>query len=170
MLEDRADIPPLDREAAAVMWRDYATAHPEVVQAAPEHTVEAFGDSAELADRLLAYVLEGPKRATSSLLEEFALEGEPLPRIGSHWSACDGRGIPRVVLRTVQLGIGTFHDVDADYAAAEGEDDRTLESWRSGHLAYWRRGCAARGMEFDEHRTPILFERFRVVWPAELAD
>lgn len=160
---------PVDRDAAAVMWQAYAKAHSEVVHAAPDYTVERFGDSDALADELLAYVLDGPKRATAALVDDFVAEGEPLPRVGSHWIACDGSGRPRVVIRSIELRIATFDDVDAAFAHDEGEDDRTLESWRANHRRYWERTCAARGATWSES-DEIVLERFRVVWPPEHAD
>ena len=160
---------PVDRDAAAVMWQAYAATHPEVVSAAPDYTVERFGDSDALADELLAPVLEGPKRATAALVDDFVAEGERLPRVGSHWIACDGSGRPRVVIRSMELRIATFDDVDAAFAHDEGEDDRTLESWRANHRRYWQRTCTARGVTWSES-DEIVLERFRVVWPPEHAD
>jgi uncharacterized protein YhfF len=158
-----------DLAAAAELWEEYAAAHPGAVAACPEHTVEHFGDSEALADELLGLVLEGGKRATSSLVADFRAEGEQLPRIGSHWIACDGRGVPRIIIRSTELRVGTFATVDAAFAAAEGEDDRSLESWRREHRRYWTRTCAARGVTWSED-DEIVLERFAVVWPPEHAD
>lgn len=165
----RTELPEVDRVAAAAMWEAYRAARPGAAAAAGDFTVEFFGDSVELADELLALVTHGPKRATASLVAEFAEEGEPLPRIGSHWIACDGRGAPVVVIRSTELRIGTFDSGDAAFAYDEGEDDRSLESWRYEHRRYWERTRAAAGSEFTpEHE--VVFERFSVVWPPELAD
>ncbi|WP_146795206.1 ASCH domain-containing protein [Agrococcus baldri] len=152
------------------MWQAYAAAHPQVVAVTGgEHTVERFGDSEELADALLEIVLSGRKRATSELAAEFLASGEPLPRVGSHWIACDGRGVPRIVIRSTSLRIGPFASVDPDFAAAEGEDDGSVESWMREHRRYWQRTAAARGATWSE-QDEIVFERFAVVWPPELAD
>ena len=159
----------MDRDAAAVMWQAYAAAHPEAGCASPDYTVERFGDSDALADELLACVLDGPKRATAALVDDFRVEDEPLPRLGSHWIACDGSGRPRLVIRSMELRIATFDDVDAAFAYDEGEDDRTLASWRANHRRYWERTCAARGATWSES-DEIVLERFRVVWPPEHAD
>jgi uncharacterized protein YhfF len=161
--------PALDRTAAAAMWQAYTEAHPDAVRACPDYTVERFGDSDALADELLDFVLNGPKRATAALVEDFVVEGDPLPRVGSHWIACDGSGRPRIVIRSVELGIATFNDVDEAFAHDEGEYERTLESWRANHRRYWERTCAARGATWSE-ADEIVLERFRVVWPPEHAD
>jgi uncharacterized protein YhfF len=158
-----------DAEAAARMWAAYAAARPEAVRACPEHTVGWFGDSVALSNELLQLVLRGRKRATASLVADFAADGEDLPRIGSHWIACDGDGVPRAVLRSTELRIGTFGDADEGFARDEGEDDGTLESWREGHRRYWERTAAARGATWSED-DEIVFERFAVVWPPEHAD
>ena len=146
------------------MWRDYVGAHPDVAAVDDAHPVECFGDSAELADELIDLVLHGPKRATAGLVSDFATEGEPLPRIGGHWIACDGSGVPRVVLRTVELRIGPIDSVDDAFAWDEGEGDRSRDDWLRSHRGYFTRTCAARGEEFtDAHE--VVFERFQVVWP-----
>lgn len=162
-----ADPAPLDRVAAAAMWADYVAAHPRA--AADAYVVDRFGDSAALSDALLDVVLSGRKRATADLVAEFAARGEPLPRIGSHWVACDGAGRPRLVLRSTDLRIAAFDEVDEQFAHDEGEDDRTLASWRREHRRYWQRTCAARGAVWTE-RDEIVLERFAVVWPPEHAD
>ncbi|MCH1883291.1 ASCH domain-containing protein [Agrococcus sp. ARC_14] len=151
------------------MWESYAIAHPAAVAAGAEHTVERFGDSEQLADQLLEIVLSGRKRATAELVSEFLAGGEQLPRVGSHWIACDGRGVPRIIIRSTELRIGPFDSVDPAFAADEGEDDGSIASWRAEHRRYWQRTTAARGASWSED-DEIVFERFTVVWPPEHAD
>lgn len=151
------------------MWAAYSRAEPSAVRVCDEYTVEGFGDSADLADALLKLVLSGRKRATAELAEEFAARGDSLPRVGSHWIACDSTGAPRAVLRSTELRLATFDEVDAAFAFDEGEDDRSLESWRVEHERYWVRGCAARGAVWSPEQE-IVLERFAVVWPPEVAE
>jgi uncharacterized protein YhfF len=112
-----------------------------------------FGDGPELADELLALILEGKKTATCWAKTE-GLKGT---EVGKHWVALDGAGHPRAILQTVELTERCFHAVDAAFAYDEGEDDRTLEAWRRAHEAYFtRNGGFAPDM-------PLYCERFRLV-------
>ncbi len=154
-----------DFDAAAVLWDAYAAAHPDQAAADSQYNVETFGDSPQMADELLALVLDGTKTATSSLVAEYAEDGDQLPRIGIHWIVCDSAGVPRVILRTTELRLGTFNDVDEAFARDEGEDDRSLDSWRREHRKFWERTAAARGTSWSESDELVL-ERFKVVWRA----
>ena len=161
------DLAPLRRDDARAMWRDYAAATGRPVD--EELAVERFGDSVALADELIGLVLAGTKRATAGLVADFAADGEPLPRIGGHWVACDGAGAPRCVLRSVDLRLGPLASVDDAFAWDEGEGDRTRDSWLREHERYFRRTQAARGEAWSDD-LEVVFERFRVVWPPEVAD
>ena len=165
---DDRPVADLDLPAAESMWADYLAAHPGL--GGPEQPPsERFGDSVALADELLGLVMHGPKRATAGAVADYQFAGELLPRIGDHWIVHDGAGVPRVVLRSVELRLGPLDSVDDAFAWDEGEDDRTRDSWLDGHTRYFRRTLGRIGVEFHS-RIDVVFERFRVVWPPELAD
>ena len=155
------------RDDAHAMWRAFAATTGAPMQEEP--VVVRFGDSAALADELVGLVLEGTKRATAGLVADFRHDGEPLPRIGGHWIACDGAGVPRAVLRSTELRLGTLASVDDAFAWEEGEGDRTRTTWLATHRRYFARTLAARGQAWDDD-LEVVFERFRVVWPPEAAD
>ena len=162
-------LAPVRRDDARALWRDYAASRTTPAPPEEEPPVEQFGDHAALTDELLELVLAGTKRATAGLVADFAHEGEPLPRIGGHWVVCDSSGAPRAILRSTELRIGPLHSVDDAFAWDEGENDRTRASWLAGHLAYFTRTQAARGEIWDDD-LDVVFERFQVVWPPEVAD
>ncbi|WP_306214230.1 ASCH domain-containing protein [Actinoplanes sp. RD1] len=151
-------LAPLDTEAAAAFWAAWTTEP-------PTYTVERFGDSPRLADELLDLVQSGVKRATATLAAGLA----ELPRIGTYWIVCDSAGAPRVILRTMELRLVPFREVDAGFAYDEGEDDRTLASWQAEHRRYFERRSSALGIPFTDDAL-VLLERFRVVHPPHLAD
>lgn len=112
-----------------------------------------FGDGPDLADELLALILEGKKTATCWSVGE-GLKGS---EVGKRWVAEDGAGRPRAVLETLELTQRRFDAVDAEFAFEEGEDDRTLESWRRAHERYFtRNGGYAPDMM-------LWCERFRLI-------
>ncbi len=124
----------------------------------------SFGDSAELADELLALVLSGGKTATSSVLVEYEVAGEPVPAPGSLSIVLDGAGEPRALIRVTAVDVVPFDDVTAEFAEAEGEGDRTLRFWRGEHEDFWRRTLPPLGLEFDR-RMPVVCERFELLHP-----
>jgi len=123
-----------------------------------------FGENPQLMDGLLALVLKGKKRTTTTLVKEMELEGSPEPKVGEHSIILDGSGRPRAIIRTVCIRRARFCEVDEEHAYWEGEDDRTLESYRREHIKYYRRRGEALGFTFSENMEVIL-ERFEVVYP-----
>lgn len=162
-------LAPVRRDDALALWRKYTASRAERASPEDDPPVEQFGDHATLADELLDLVLAGTKRATAGLVADFAHEDEPLPRIGGHWVACDSAGHPRAILRTTELRLGPLEGVDDAFAWDEGEGDRTRASWLADHRAYFARTLTARGKTWSDD-LEVVFERFRVVWPPEVAD
>jgi uncharacterized protein YhfF len=113
----------------------------------------SFGDSPQLADELLALVLEGRKRATCWA----ASEGTKGAEIGKCMVACDGAGRPRAVLQTLELARRRFDEVDAAFAFDEGEGDRSLDYWRQAHRRYFTR------LKFFQPDMMLWCERFKLV-------
>jgi len=143
-------------------WEEYRS-HNNV----PEGTrweAWAFGDNPSLSDELLSLVLEGKKRGTAELLAEFEHRGEPVPEVGGYSVVLDGRGKPTAVIRTTRVNIMSFTEVTSEFAYSEGEDDRTLDSWRREHRKYYTRVLAARGERFDE-ASLVVTESFELLHP-----
>lgn len=122
----------------------------------------AFGDSPRLADELLALVLAGTKTGTATLLWEFEHAGEPMPVPGGLSIVLDAAGAPAALIRTKSVDVVPFDAVPEEHARAEGEDDRTLASWRAAHEAYWRR-VVPEGV--FTHASPVVCERFELLYP-----
>ncbi|MFL5298674.1 MAG: ASCH domain-containing protein [Phenylobacterium sp.] len=111
-----------------------------------------FGDSPQMADQLLAYVLAGAKTATC-----WSIRDGQQTHVGKRMVVKDGAGHPRAVLETASLEQMRFDDVPWSFAAAEGEGDRNLDDWRAGHERYFaRNGGFSRDMM-------LWCERFRLV-------
>lgn len=128
----------------------------------------AFAGGGDLADELLALVLAGTKRATTSLPSEYTAVNDPLPKAGDLSIVRDSQGSPAAIIEVTAVDVVAFQDVDAAYAAVEGEGDGSLRHWREAHTWYFNAVCERLGGTF-EPTTPVICQRFRLVWPPERA-
>ena len=166
--QQRTPLPELDRDAADALWHDYLTSVGED-PSATFTDLSTFGDSVELANELLALVLEGRKRATAGSLAEYEIEDFATPRVGDRWIVCDGQGRPRAIVETTDVRVGPLSSVDDQFAWDEGEGDRTRDDWLRGHTDYFTRSHAQAGIPFHPD-IPIVFERFDVLHQVSDAD
>jgi uncharacterized protein YhfF len=154
--------------ACLPMWRAFAATQPSDPTPC---WCEAFhfGDSAALADELAALVMQGRKRATAAALWAHEAEGSQPPSPGALSIVTLFDGTPQCVVETVSVEIRPFDQVDAAFAAAEGEGDGSLDFWRRAHQAFFSRELATLGRRFAPDM-PVVCERFRVRYPAAVAD
>lgn len=134
-----------------------------------DYDVIAFGDGAGMADKLAKLVVSGPKRATAGLLRDFTDGGEAMPRLGGYVVLIDGKSRPRCIWQTTDVAVQPLNAVDAKFAWDEGEGDRTLTSWLNGHRNFFMRQAARENFNFHDDIETVC-ERFRIVWPPEIAD
>ncbi|GAA3774973.1 ASCH domain-containing protein [Micromonospora maritima] len=128
-----------------------------------------FAFPGPLRDRLVAAVRDGSKTGTTGLLQDYEIEGEPLPTPGSRYAVVDSAGRAVAVIELVEVRVARVGDVDLDHARAEGEGYASVAQWRAGHEAYWH-GPDYRGWLGDpgftvDDGTPAVLERFRLVEP-----
>ena len=113
----------------------------------------AFGDSPAMADELLDLVLQGRKTATCWAASQ-GLKGSAL---GARYVVLDGSGAPRAIIESVELVQRRFGEVDATFAAEEGEGDLSHGHWAVVHRDFFiREGTYAPDML-------LWCERFRLV-------
>jgi len=124
----------------------------------------SFGDNPELADELLELVLAGKKTGTATLVIELEKEGEKMPEVGDYNVILDGKGRPAAIIRTTSVNIKPFNQLEETYAYSEGEDDRTLESWKREHWKYWTRKGQKLGFTMKEDLL-VICENFELVYP-----
>jgi uncharacterized protein YhfF len=106
---------------------------------------DGYGDTPALSRELLDLIRYGDKRGGTSLLWGMQVRGEALPVVGDIEIVIDHLGEPALVTRITRVEVLPFDDVGAEFAASEGEGDRSLASWRRDHWAYFARECAQIG-------------------------
>ena len=144
------------------MYRGYAR-----TKGIPQETdgveIGPYGDSPEMAHALLQLIQSGKKRATCWACID---EEPPLP--GTLSVITDWEGNAGCVLETVQAEVLPFSAVTWELARLEGEDE-CFESWHEGHTRFFTEESRREGYTFSGDM-PVIFERFKVVWPVEYAD
>ncbi len=145
-------------------WREYLATLPagaDVPSEAPE--AWSFCDNQTDADELAGLVQAGIKTATSSLVWAYEAENEPLPKAGDFSIITNWTDQPQCIIQTVEVCIMAFNEVDAAFAADEGEGDRSLDYWRKVHWTFFSRECAQMD-RLPSENMPVLCERFKLVF------
>ena len=145
-------------------WRGFC----EISGVSPETPFQVwhFGLGREDAEELCQLVLEGKKIATASLPWEYEDKPEDAPIVGGYSVVTDFDGNPKCIVRTSELRVLPFKDVDAEFAFDEGEGDQSLDYWREVHWDYFARRCANLGRE-PNLEMPVNCERFELLYSQE---
>ena len=155
-------------DSASEMWSAFVESGLAEVTPGANYSSWHFGTGGKMADDLVQLVLDGGKRATAGALWSYEAEGDHIPQVGEYSVITDGRGRARCVIMTVSVEVIPFCEVSAEFAAAEGEGDLSLEYWRDGHWKYFTEDLKTWGLS-PERTMPVVCERFEVVFPADIA-
>ena len=156
---------PVDQLKCAAYWREFLRSLPHDDSrriALPDSF--SFGGEGELADELAGLVLAGRKRATGSLSVEYTSMNERLPKAGDLSIILNGKGTPVAIIERTSVDVVPFDAVGEAFAAHEGEGDGSLKYWREAHTWYFNTVCERLG-GILESATPVLYQRFKLVWP-----
>ncbi len=121
-----------------------------------------FGNTPALAAKLAHLVVKGVKRGTTGWVAACEREAVTIPEAGTVAIVTDGFGYALCAIQSDRVEHLRFGDVDASHAWAEGEGDRTLDSWRDSHVDYFQGEAARLGLTFTEDSV-VFFEHFRVL-------
>jgi len=125
-----------------------------------------FDDNEPSANELALLVLAGTKRATAGLVWSFEAASVPLPKVGDLSVVTNWAKTPLCVIETKRVDVVAYDLVSAEFAAAEGEGDGSLQYWQKAHWAYFGRECQRIGRARDS-KMPVVCERFEVVFRAQ---
>ena len=110
-------------------------------------------------------VLRDEKRATCGLAHWVDSGEERMPEVGDLLIVQNWQRDPVALVELVSADRLPFHAIDADFAAAEGEGDKSYAWWRDAHWAFFSREFEEIGGQMHED-VEIITERFRRLWPA----
>ena len=98
-----------------------------------------FGTPGESRTRLIDFIVNGNKRATAGLLDDYAKESEPVESVGECLAMLDNDNQHVATLRVTRVEVSRFIDVPDEFALAEAEGDLNAADFRTSHSAYWSR-------------------------------
>ncbi|UOQ87544.1 ASCH domain-containing protein [Gracilibacillus salinarum] len=113
-------------------------------------------------DYLAQLVIDGIKTATCSAHLFYELENEPLPTTEDYSIVLNSEDKPVALIKTVEVTLTPMNEVSAEFAAAEGEGDKSYQYWWKAHETFFRNELNAIGREFSEDML-LVCERFEVI-------
>jgi len=129
------------------LWQDFISKFPQYK--GKSYDIFTFGDK---PNELLQLVLTGQKTATCCIYR-----GTTLENIGDISIILDSAGNAQAIIETTKISIVPFNQVTDDFAAKEGEEDKTLTSWRKIHLRFWGNISPDTLLECEEFK--LLYQR-----------
>ncbi len=153
----------LYHESIKQMWENYLKSIGEnTSNTDKEYTAWYFCDNEQDADELSELVVNGIKRATASLYLSYG-NGEEPPKKGDLSIITDWNGEAQCIIETTNIDIVPYKDVTKEFAATEGEGDKSLEYWKRAHWSYFSREMKEIGKEPTEDML-VVCEKFEVVF------
>ncbi|KMM39159.1 ASCH domain-containing protein [Guptibacillus hwajinpoensis] len=125
----------------------------------PSVTAWQFGDD---PDQLAKLVMKGIKTATCSAHIFYELDQEPLPTTQDYSVILNSQNEPVAIIKTVEVSTLPMNEVSEEFAAAEGEGDRSYEYWWNVHEAFFTSELKEVEREFSEDLL-VVCERFELI-------
>ena len=154
----------MEHKSIKRMWEDYLLSIGDnPLNTDKSHTAWNFCDNKQDADELAELVVNGTKRATASLYLSYEYEGEKIPEVGELSVVLNWDGEAQCIIQTIDIELVPYKDVTKEFAATEGEGDKSLEYWKRSHWSYFSREMKAIGLEATEDMI-VICEKFEVVY------
>jgi len=154
----------MEHESVKKMWEQYLTSINEDTGSTDKtYSAWHFCDNEQDANDLAKLVISGTKKATASLHAFYEFENDELPKYGDHSIIINWDGVAQCIIKTTNIDIVPFKNVTEEFAATEGEGDKSLNYWKNCHLDYFSREMKEIGKEFNENSL-VVCEKFEVVY------
>lgn len=154
----------MEHETVKSMWENYlAIIGDDQTSSSKSYSSWHFCDNEQDANELAEIVISGIKKATASLYLSYEFENDILPKVGDFSIITNWAGVAQCIIRTTNIDIVPYKDVTEEFAATEGEGDKSLEYWRYCHWDYFSRNIKEIGRQPDENML-VVCEKFEVVY------
>jgi len=146
------------------MWKKYLSTIGENINDTGK-TYESwyFCSNEKDANELAGLVKKGIKKATASLYGLYEIENEPFPKVGEYVIVANWKGIAQCIIQVANINIISFKEITEEFAAKEGEGDKTLSFWRKVHREFFTLELKEHNKKFSEDML-VVCEEFEVVY------
>ena len=93
----------------------------------------------------------------------YDIDNEPLPEAGKLHVLTNWHGDPTSIIETTYVQQCKFKDVRKEFAAAEGEGDKSLDYWRQIHWDFFSTECEKIDLTPSDEMELVL-ENFKVIY------
>ena len=114
-------------------------------------------------DGLVAAVKQGKKRGTAPSRLSLEKTAQKIPMPGEYWVVLNARSEPSCVVKVTKVEHRRFDEVDAEWAAREGEADGSFEYWYWMHRWYYGTVYRHWGLQWSED-IPVVLIYFDLVF------
>lgn len=148
--------------AIANFWQEFLKLHPECTQKELPPAYY-FCDNEKDANECLDLVLQDIKQATATSLWWYHKHKEALPKVGDKHIITDWEGNPKAVIEITKIEQVPYNQITPEFAAIEGEGDKSLSYWKHVHKDYYTRELEPYGEPFSEDMV-IVCEYFKTIY------
>ncbi len=153
----------MEKRSQAYLEQYLSSLSPEQAQKYTSFSAEYFCADEYNANLCADLVLRGEKRASCSLEYWYSHENEPMPQVGHLQVVTNWEGDPVCITEITSVTQCQYNQVTAEFAALEGEGDKTLSWWRKAHWEFFSHECNELDIEPSEDMLLVL-EQFKVVY------
>ena len=146
------------------MWKKYLSTIGENINVTGK-TYESwyFCNNEKDANELAGLVKKGIKKATASLHCLYEIENELIPEVGDYAVITNWKGVAQSIIQITSINTIPFKEVTEEFAAKEGEGDKTLSFWRKVHRKVFTLELKEYSKKFSEDML-VVCEEFAVVY------
>lgn len=142
-------------------WQKYQSTNKDIPKDA---FIEAsMAGNEKIAEQLLDLYLKGKKTAGSSLVKDFLMAQDPLPKAGNYWIILNAQKKPKCIVKTISVEIHLFENIPERIAIAEGEGDLSLSYWKQEHQKFFASYFSELKIK-DLNKEKIVTEFFKLVF------
>lgn len=153
----------MERRSQAYLDQYLASLPADVVQRYTSFSADYFCADEYNANLCADLIARGEKRASCSMEYWYRHEGELMPQVGHLQVVTDWNGNPICIIEITSVSRCQYSEVTAEFAAEEGEGDKSLKWWQDAHWRFFSRECDELGIEPTLDMMLVL-ERFQVVY------